>query len=62
MFNADQAEEWDGSWIKDQEPEDQEWEDAIDADALIVACGASFHHTQGNRPQYSRSSDSVTVP
>jgi len=62
VFNADQVEGWDGSWIKDQAPEDQEWEDAVDADALIEACGATFHHTQGNRAYYNRGSDSVTVP
>lgn len=63
VFNADQVENWDGSWIEeDDAEEEQQWNDVATADALIDAVGADIRYLNQNRAFYSPSEDFIALP
>lgn len=63
VFNADQVDGWNGSWLEqDAEELEQEWDDVLSADQIINACGANILHTKGDRAFYRPASDTITLP
>ena len=63
VFNADQVENWDGSWIEVKEDDrDQAWNDVSNADWLIENCGAKIEWKNQDQAFYMPSTDKICMP
>ena len=63
VFNSDQVENWNGSWLEeDIEEFDQQWNDIEDVDQFINSIGADITLDNTNSAFYRPSTDSIHMP
>lgn len=63
VFNSDQVENWNGSWLDTEiEEYEQQWNDIKDVDKFIASIGANITLDNSNAAFYRPSTDSIHMP